>query len=433
MMATSSGFLGRDPHLEEIEQILKAADDGSLAALLLVSLHGVRAVNRELGYTAGDRLLELVLSDLKTILRDQDRITRVGSEFVIFLPSLVSTAQGIMAAQRVLSITERLLDISGNSVRPHLDIGIAFHPDHADSSTDLLRCADLALGEARRRHIGYWIYEPDAVVGLHGPSVALEGELAGAIAAGELSVHYQPQVDTRSGHVCGLEALLRWQSATRGAVSPAEFIPVAESSGLIRDITDWVLNTALRETQELRSQHENITLAVNLSATVLHDPETVGLISRAMKLWDVPDANLTLEITESSMMADPEASRRTMEKLAALGMGVAIDDFGTGYSSLAYLTGLPCTELKIDRTFVMKMMTDETSETIVRAVTNLAHTLKLAVVAEGVETEAALSALDRLGCDKAQGFLIGRPMPIEGVVEWLQNSLRNPEKRHAEG
>ncbi len=429
MKAESAALAGQSPYLEEIERILQESRGNALAAVLVVSLHGVRAVNRELGYGAGDRMIELVISELQNILREQDRVSRIGNEFVVFLPALVSTAQGVMAAQRILAMTDGLLDIAGNAVRPHLDVGIAFYPDHADSARDLLRCADVALGEASRRHVGSWVYEPEAAAGLQGPGVALEGELARALDASELAVHYQPLINVRSGHVSGLEALVRWQSPTRGPVSPAAFIPVAENSGLIRNITNWVLNTALRETQGLRASHDSVAVAVNLSATVLHDPDTVGLVERAMKLWDVAAGELTLEITESAMMADPAASRDTLERLSALGVGVAIDDFGTGYSSLAYLSELPCTELKIDRSFVIQMLADESSATIVRAVIRLAHTLSLAVVAEGVETEAALQALDDLDCDKAQGFLMARPMPIDGVFEWLKGDVWSTRKR----
>ncbi len=419
MTNDGADLIGQTPFLAEIDGALGASDGSSLAALLLVSLHGVRAVNRELGYAAGDRMLELVLSEMKKVLREQDRVTRIGSEFLVFLPALVSTAQGLMAAQRFLALTEGLLDIAGNSVRPHLDVGIAFYPDHAESVRELLRCADLALGEARRRRVGYWVYEPEAFAVLHGSGVALEGELARALDASELAVHYQPLIDVRAGQICSLEALARWHSPTRGPVSPGAFIPVAENSGLIREITNWVLNTALRETQELMTCHRGLSLAVNISATVLHDPDTVGLVGRAIKLWNVATGGLTLEITESAMMDDPVASRHVLERLSALGVGVAIDDFGTGYSSLSYLTELPCTELKIDRSFVMQMLADERSATIVRAVTRLAHTLDLAVVAEGVETEEALRALKSLDCDKAQGFLIARPMPIHELTHWL--------------
>ncbi len=429
MKDKGADLIGQTPYLEHIDRALDESDGDSLTALLLVSLHGVRAVNRELGYAAGDRMLELVLSELQGVLREQDEVTRIGSEFLVFLPALVSTAQGIMAAQRFLAMTEGLLDIAGNAVRPHLDVGIAFSPDHADSARELLRCADLALGEARRRRVGYWVYEPETSAGLNGSGVALEGELARALDASELAVHYQPLINVRTGQVRGLEALLRWQSPTRGAVSPATFIPVAESSGLIREITNWVVNTSLRETQEMRAHHDRLSLAVNLSATVLHDSDTVGLVGRAMNLWDVAPDGLTLEITESAMMADPVASRHTLERLSSLGAGVAIDDFGTGYSSLAYLTELPCTELKIDRSFVMQMLADERSATIVRAVIRLAHTLNLGVVAEGVETEEALQALDGLDCDKAQGFLIARPMPVHELSRWLSDATL-PTYRH---
>ena len=428
MDRASASLFGRNTFLEEVERVLHETG-GSLAGLLVVSLQGVRAVNRELGYAAGDHMLDSLAAALAAILRDGDRLARLGSsEFVMFLPSLFSTAQGILAAQRILELTGQPLDIAGLAVRLHLDVGIAFFPDHADSAEELLRCADLALDTARRRRAGFYVYDPDAEGAPLLSSVALEGELARALHAGELSVSYQPLLDTRAGQVCGMEALLRWHSRSRGAVSPAQFIPIAESSGLITPITDWVLNTALRETQRVRDHHGDVSLAVNLSASVLHDPDTVGLVSRAIGLWGVNASGLTLEVTESSMMADPDASRSILEQLSALDVRIAIDDFGTGYSSLAYLAGLPCTELKIDRSFVMKMLTDERSETIVRAVTNLAHTLGLVVVAEGVEDEAALAVLGKLGCDRAQGFLFGRPMPIDDFVEWLENGAWRPRK-----
>jgi len=409
-----------------LQHLERAIDDSAqhdcLLALILVSVRGMRAINRELSYPVGDKLLNYLAVELKTFLREADCLARTGgSEFALLLPSLLSTAQGMMAAQRALGLTREPVEVLGTPVNMHMSVGVAFHPEHAMTAEKLLRCADVALAEARSSGTEMAVYAGRHVAE-DSASIALEGELARALEENALTLNYQPIVDLKTRQLSAVEALARWTTPTRGPVPPDVFIAVAEQSGLIGALTEWSLHAALRECGELGSRFGDFAIAVNLSASVLHDPDTVHVVERAMKIWDARPGRLTLEVTESAMMSDPTASLRTLNALSDIGVGIAIDDFGTGYSSLAYLRELPSGELKIDKSFVMRMVEDEGSARIVRAVTGLAHAFELAVVAEGVENQQALEGLERLDCDQAQGSFIGRPMAVEALAQWLEHS-----------
>lgn len=414
---------GRSAFLQHLERAIdEGARHNGLLALILVSVRGMRAINRELSYPAGDQLLSHLAVELQDFLRESDCLARTGgSEFALLLPSLRSTAQGMMAAQRALGLTRAPVEVLGTPVKMHLAVGIAFHPEHAMTAETLLHCADQALAEARSSGTEMAVYAGSHVEE-ETATIALEGELAQALEEHALTLNYQPIVDLKTHQVSAVEALSRWTTPTQGPVRPDVFIAVAEQSGLIGALTEWTLHAALRECRELASRFGDFEIAVNLSAKVLHDPEIVSVVERAMNIWDARPGRLTLEVTESAMMSDPAASLRTLNALADIGVGIAIDDFGTGYSSLAYLTELPSGELKIDKSFVMRMVEDEGSARIVRAVTGLAHAFELAVVAEGVENQQIVEELQRLGCDQAQGFFIARPMPAEALAQWLEDS-----------
>jgi len=290
----------------------------------------------------------------------------------------------------------------------------------------LIQHADLAMYVAKSGNLGFQVYA--AKYDQHSRSrLALLGELRRAIDEGELVLHYQPKIDLTTGRADGVEALLRWQHPSRTLIPPGEFIPFAEHTGLIRPLTAFVLNAALRQAHQWRQAGLDLNMAVNLSARNVVDPQLPLDVSRLLAHWDVPAERLELEITESALMGEPVRTVEVLTSLSQMGVSLALDDFGTGYSSLASLKRLPVDEIKIDRSFVMHMAAVESDAMIVRSTIDLGHNLGLRVVAEGVETPEAWDLLVDLDCDVAQGFYLGRPMPGADVARWIQ------EWRAAEG
>jgi EAL domain-containing protein (putative c-di-GMP-specific phosphodiesterase class I) len=282
----------------------------------------------------------------------------------------------------------------------------------------LLQHADVAMYEAKRTHSGFGFYSVE-----HDPynpvRLAMVGELRKALEANEVVLHYQPKIDLETGKVVGAEALVRWQHPARGLIPPADFVPMAERTGLIRPLSRYVLDLALAQCREWRDAGLGLKVSVNLSARNLLDPHLPDDVSGLLAKWSVPAAFLELEITESTIMVDPKRAMEVLRRLHTMGIALSIDDFGTGYSSLAYLKELPVNELKIDRTFVQNMASNRGDAFIVRSTIDLAHNLRLQVVAEGVEDESTMDELTKLGCNIAQGFHIGRPVPPQEFAEWL--------------
>ena len=300
-----------------------------------------------------------------------------------------------------------------------MSIGIAIAPAHADAAEDLLRCADTALHTAKEARAGLMVYRPETRV--HDSSrLLLLGELRRALDADDqLTLFYQPKVDLRRGEVCGVEALLRWRHPTRELVGPADFIPIAESTGLINQLTTYVLRQALRQARDWLDGGLRVPVAVNLSPRTLHDPSLVTRITGLLDEYRLPAALLRLEVTETTVMTNPGLAMTTLTLLHELGVGLSIDDYGTGYSSMAYLGRLPVDELKVDRTFVLRMTGDDNDAVLVRGAIDLGHNLGLTVVAEGVEGGEHVTALRDLGCDIAQGYHYARPMPPGELTAWM--------------
>lgn len=285
----------------------------------------------------------------------------------------------------------------------------------------MLRHADMAMFAAKRSHAGVAAFDPSHDVARQ-EHLTLLGELRHAIDDGQLRAHYQPKIDLVKGCTSGVEVLLRWQHPDRGLVSPARFMPYAEQTGFVRSVTRWILEESVRQCGEWLRAGIRLPVAVNLSARDLHDPALPARIAALRASHRVPAGLLSLEITESSVMEDPDQALRTLHALRALGVGLAIDDFGTGFSSLAYLKRLPVTELKIDRAFVAGMLDDADDRTIVRSTVELAHNLGLRVVAEGVEDTATLQALKAIGCDLAQGWFASPALDAASLLRWLSTS-----------
>ncbi len=324
-----------------------------------------------------------------------------------------------LVAQKILRALERPFVVEQQPVEISASIGIAICAQDGEDADSLLRRADIAMYVAKSNRDGYAVSASDQ--DQHAPSrLALMAGLRRAIEHGELVLHYQPLVSLKTGRATGMEALVRWQHPERGLLAPGEFIPLAERTGLVKPLSDWVLHAALAQACAWHAAGRELRVAVNLSVRNLLDPKLPDAIGGLLAARsDVNPAWLTLEITESVLMADPERAMKNLLRLRRLGMRLAIDDFGTGYSSLAYLQRLPVDEVKIDPSFVMGMTAEESSAPIVRATIELAHTLGFEVVAEGVENRPTWDLLLESGCDIVQGFYVSRPMPASAVGDWL--------------
>ena len=405
---------------DRIEQALRhARREGVPGAVLLIDLDHFKEVNDTLGHQKGDLLLKEIGVRLRGALRESDTIARLGGdEFGLLLPRLDNSAGAIEAARKIRASLDPDFVIDDLPVHIDASVGIALYPEHGGDVNILLQHADVAMYEAKRTHSGFGTYAVE-----HDPynpvRLAMVGELRKGLEENEVLLHYQPKVDLETGDVVGAEALVRWEHPTRGLTPPAEFVPMAERTGLIRPLSRYVLGAAIAQCREWSDAGLDLRVAVNLSARNLLDPTLPDDVSRLLANWSVPASLLELEITESTIMVDPKRAMEVLRRLHSMGIALSIDDFGTGYSSLAYLKALPVNELKIDRTFVEAMTSNRGDAFIVRSTIDLAHNLHLQVVAEGVEDARTMEELTALGCNIAQGFHLSRPLPAHEFSEWL--------------
>ncbi|MDO9372115.1 MAG: EAL domain-containing protein [Gammaproteobacteria bacterium] len=400
------------------QAVLTCARDNKPLALLVMDLDRFKEVNDSLGHHSGDQLLQQVALRLQNTLRKSDTVARLGGdEFAVLLPG-ADAERAIQAARVLITTLEAAFHLEGQMLDVRASIGIALFPAHGTDEATLLRRADVAMYAAKRAHSGYALYDSgqdqDSLLRL-----TLTSALTHAIEQQELVLHYQPKVAFSSGRVVSAEALVRWQRPGQGLLPPDEFIPLAERTGLIRPLTQFVLHETVRQCAAWRRAGIDLTLAVNLSARNLHEAQLAEQMVAYLEEWDVPPACLELEITESAIMTDPMRALAVLTRLDAMGVRLAIDDFGTGYSSLAYLKKLPVDTLKIDKSFVMGMAQDGNDAVIVRSTIDLAHNLGLRVVAEGVENQQTWDMLDELGCDIAQGYFLTRPLASADFMTWL--------------
>jgi diguanylate cyclase (GGDEF)-like protein len=395
-------------------------------ALLLIDLDRFKEVNDTFGHQAGDLLLREIGPRLTSALKDTALLARLGGdEFAVLLPS-IDAMGAVAAAKRLLRTLDGGFAVDGHMVYVGGSIGIATYPADGSTALDLLRCADVAMYAAKRGNLGVSVYTLE--LDENNPSqVSLYGELRQAIEHADLRLHFQPKFEVGSGALAGVEALVRWQHGERGLLAPCDFIPLAERTGLIKPLGRWVLQSAVRQARVWHDSGLDVEVAVNLTTADLQDPNLAETILELLGRWSVPPQRLRIEITETTLMADAEHARRVLEQLRNVGIHVSIDDFGTGYSSLAYLKRLPADELKIDKSFVQQVATDAGDAAIVRSVVALGHELGLAVTAEGVERPATLDRLRAFGCDKAQGYLLGKPMEPDSLLEFARGlSARVP-------
>jgi diguanylate cyclase (GGDEF)-like protein/PAS domain S-box-containing protein len=403
--------------------LAKAKETERPLAVLILALDRFRDTVNALGYHNGDAIIRDLAGRLADAIGDTERLARLrGDEFGVLLPD-AGADLALQVGGRILKVFDKPVMIDRLPIEVSASVGIAVSPDHGEESEPLLRRADAAVQAARKVGGGACVlYSPEHDP--HDPEhLALLGELRRAVEADELTLHYQPKVDLRHRTVVGVEALLRWSHAKRGMVPPGMFIPLAERTGLVRPLTQWVLNRATREARAWQKAGQALPVAVNVSARSLHDRLIVDDVAHALRANDLDADQLLIEITESAVMADATRAAQTLDGLTRTGVGISIDDFGTGYSSLALLRRLPVSELKIDKSFVKGMAGEMGSDTaIVRSTNDLGHNLGLTVVAEGVEDEWTLDLLSAFGCDLAQGYFIARPMPASEIPGWIAKS-----------
>jgi len=414
-----TGLPNRRRLTDRLELQLNAAREaGQPLALILLDLHRLREINDTLSHEIGDAVLRQVADRLQAGVPEADTVARPGGdEFALLLPA-TDQAHAMRVAARIQALFDAPLRVNGFSLDMDISVGVALYPEHADAASLLMRRADVAMRQARHSQNGFAVYEatrdPYSERRLH-----LFGELRQALTQDSLALHYQPQVQLANNRVEMVEALLRWEHPVEGAISPSEFIPLAEHTSLIRPLTRWVLDNALAQCSRWEAEGRPLRVAVNLSANNLMDTPLPELIGELLATHQVAPKRLLLELTESAYLHEPERALEVVGRLQAMGLHLSIDDFGTGYSSLAYLKRMPVSELKIDKSFVGEMLENESDASIVASTINLAHSLDLRVVAEGVEGEAVLARLVELGCDLAQGYHIARPMPEEALAAWL--------------
>ena len=402
----------------------RAADE--LAVVMMMDLDRFKEVNDTLGHHAGDLVLNDFAQRIKGLLRPNDVLARLAGDEFALLAFRDLEATHAMAEQLVDEARQPFV-IDGLDVVVTMSIGVALVTGEVRDASTLLRQADIAMYTAKSRHTGYELYSLE--IDRRTPArLSMLGDLRSALERLDLQVFLQPKVDLASGTVIGVEALARWAHPRRGWVAPEDFVPVAEETGLIKQLTDQVLEASAAQLQRLRGMGHHLGLAVNLSTHDLLDELLPERVLRHLDRHDVDPTLLTLEITESSLLIDAPRARTTIDRLNQHGIRLSVDDFGTGYSSLSYLRHLPVSELKIDRSFVANVLFDEQDEVIVRSIIDLGHNLGMQVVAEGVETDEVLNRLKGFDCDVAQGFGICRPVPLESFVAWLA-STHYPSRR----
>ncbi|WP_407561375.1 putative bifunctional diguanylate cyclase/phosphodiesterase [Streptomyces sp. 184] len=415
-----TGLPNRQWLLERTRHALGEAEStGRRAALVLIDLDRFRAVNDTLGHRAGDRLLLQLAGRLRLALPRGAEAARLGGdEFAVLIPLTDSATSAQRVARTLVAALGSPLDLDGMSLVLEASAGVAVYPEHATETEGLLQRADVAMYQAKRDRSGVEVYEARRD-GNTPDRLGLLGDLRRALQAHEVALHYQPKVGF-DGRVVGLEALVRWAHPERGHVSPEEFIAIAETSGLMPVLTEYVLETALAQVADWRAAGLQVPVAVNVSPRDVHTPGFAGAVAARLARHGVPPGALQLEITEHVLLEDPQRAADTLAGLAGHGVKMSLDDFGTGYSSLVHLRRLPVSELKIDRSFVARLAVDPEDLEIVRCTVDLAHSLGLRVVAEGVEDDETWEHLRDLGCDAVQGWLVAAAMPPQETTAWLR-------------
>ncbi|NOX76168.1 MAG: EAL domain-containing protein [Gammaproteobacteria bacterium] len=418
-----TGMANRTLFYDRLEQtLLKAQRDKIEFSLFMMDLNRFKKVNDTLGHHIGDHILQEVGRRLHKVLRKSDTVARLGGdEFAALLPTTEYDEGSIIVAEKVVHSLGQAIQAEGHHLTVGVSIGIVHFPRDGENANLLMRRADVAMYQAKQQGKGFAFYDP-SMDSDNLFELTMEAELRAAVKAGAFDLHYQPKIDLKTGKIYGVEALIRWTHPEHGFIAPDKFIPLAEQSGLVKPLTEWVLDNALAQCARWHKQGIKISVAVNLSAHSLNDLGLLNTVRHALGRAKIAPEWLTLELTETTIMSDAVLALNTLTRLDAMGVRLSVDDFGTGYSSLAYLKRLPVDEIKIDKSFVMDMADDASDAVIVRSTIDLAHNMGLSVVAEGIESREIWNQLFELNCNSGQGFYMSRPIPAEELEHWLKES-----------
>lgn len=393
---------------------------GRSLALLVIHLGRVDRVNTTMGYRAGRQVIAEAGERLQRMLRKADRLHRIGeSTFAVTLAGVLNEGHATLAAAKISTLLGEPFALGESGAALQISTGIALCPEHAADAEALVQKAELALQCCQDLDKPYMAYSPEIAAQIS-DQWRLENELDGAIGAGGLELFFQPKIEVRGGGVHGAEALVRWRNKHRGLIPPDLFIPMADRTGRIKPLTWFVIKAALRQLGEWPQRDGPLSVSVNLTPNIIADPEVIQVVLDATGIWDIEPDRLVLEVTELALMSDPRSSFTNLARLREMGFRISIDDFGTGYSSLAYFKHVPAHELKIDKSFVFRMLHDNADRIIVRTIIDLAHNFDMTVVAEGVEDAETLEMLREMDCDFVQGHLFSRPLPQTGFLAWLE-------------
>ena len=408
------------------QQLATAHRDNQSFALLFIDLDRFKYVNDSMGHVVGDQLLQLVASRLQESVREGDTVSRIGGdEFVILLRDTDAEGAAFVAQALLDMLLRQPFEIDGMSIPVHASIGISIYPDNGLDIGTLIKHADVAMYRAKeegRNGFRFFTTEMNSRIN---QLFSMEKDLRLALDRNEFYLCFQPQMNLASRQLCGAEALIRWKHPEKGLISPAEFIPVAEETGQIIAIGEWVLRTVCKKIASWRTQGlpQHFPVAVNLSIRQLLQPDFTQLVTSLLQEYSIQPGELELEMTESIMLNDVQNALAFLTTMRDLGVRLSIDDFGTGYSSLSYLKKMPVHKLKIDQSFVRDIQTDQNDEAIVRSIINLAHQFNFNVIAEGIETSEQLDYLQTLGCDEMQGYFYARPLPEDEFVRFVSDNI----------
>ena len=424
-----------EEHLKDT--VNKAVEHGTPFSVFLVDLDNFKFFNDQYGHEIGDNMVVEVGRRLASMMRDTDLVARLdGDEFVVIQNEAVDKQIAEEIARRLMSVVTAPYEYRGFSLKASVSVGVSCFPldvhltqDPGSLAEEIVNNASVALQDAKSKGKNQYQLFNETMRSRLTDRISLEEDLKSALHEGQFELFYQPKIDIRTLEVTGAEALVRWTHPKRGFVSPELFVPVAEETGLIMELGEWILRTACRQTHMLQEiGFEGLNVAVNISAVQFTDGNLLSMVNKAVKDSDLPPRLLELEITESAVMHDPEEVINSLHQLSKFGLKLAIDDFGTGYSSLAYLKRFPVNTLKIDRAFITDVSVDSDDVAIVEAVLGLGRHFNMKVVAEGVEDKDQLLFLRKQGCDIAQGYFISKPMNLQSYIEWLEkwpHGIRN--------
>lgn len=410
--------------IDRLEQIISAASlEKNLIAVMILDIDRFKEINDTLGHNTGDRVIRQVAYSLRKAIPEPNTVARLdGNEFAIVLEKVGTKENTRKLVHKIKEVLHAPMKMEGVRLNIEVSFGLTFYPDHGKSAQILIQRAEVAMYQAKKKNCGIVEYTT-SLDRCNTRRLTLMGELRKAIINNELVAYYQPKIDVKTGIINEVEALVRWKHKVHGLIPPDDFIPMAEQTGVIKQLTLWILHESLMQCAKWKSEGINLRVAVNLSATDLLDARFSDTVTRTLKAHHMSPDNLQLEITESAVMIDAERSLEVLTRLSTLGIRLSVDDFGTGYSSLSYLSRLPVNELKIDKSFVMDMESNSNNLIIVQTTIDLGHNLGLEVVAEGTENASDILRLQQLGCDKAQGYYFTKPLSAKEFKNWREKNF----------